>query len=80
MEEGVGSAVGGLKQPYIFACSLGWEFWRCTVPISDSTLVVLVEALVSPVFSSLSSTTRGSSKIRQQKSRVLVRNAIGGTP
>ena len=37
------------------------------VSISDSTLVALVEAPVSPVFSSSSSTTIGSSKIRQQK-------------
>ena len=62
----------------VFGCSFGWELWRCMVSISDSTLVALVEAPVLPVFSSSSSTTRGSSEIRQQKSRVLVRNALGG--
>ncbi len=60
----------------VFGCSFGWELWRCMVSISDSTLVALVEAPVSPVFLSSSSTTRGSSEIRQQKSRVLVRNAL----
>ena len=62
----------------VFGCSFGWELWRCMVSISDSTLVALVEAPASPVFSSSSSTTTGSSEIRQQKSRVLVRNALGG--
>ena len=62
----------------VFGCSFGWELWRCMILISDSTLVALVEAPVSPVFSSSSSTTRGSSEIRQQKSRVVVRNAPGG--
>ena len=75
---GVGLVVGGLMQLRVFGCSFGWELWRCMVSISDSTLVALVEAPVSPVFSSSSFTTRGSSEIRQQKSRVLVRNALGG--
>ena len=67
MGVGVGSVVGGLMQLRVFGCSFGWELWRCMVSISDSTLVALVEAPVSPVFSSSSSTTTGSSEIRQQK-------------
>ena len=67
MGVGVGLVVGGLMQLRVFGCSFGWELWRCMVSISDSTLVALVEAPASPVFSSSSSTTTGSSEIRQQK-------------
>ncbi len=80
MGEGVDLVVGGLKQPCVFDCFLGWEFWRRTVPISDSTLVALVESPVSPVFSSSSSTTTGSSGTRQKIYRVQVRDAMKGTP
>ena len=60
----VGSVVVvGLKQPCVLGCSLGWELWRCVVLILDLMLVALVEPPVSLVYSSLSSTTRGLSKV-----------------
>ncbi len=64
----VGAVVGsvvvvGLKQPCVFSYSLGWELLRCTVLILDSILVALVEPLVLLVFSSLSSTTKGSPEV-----------------
>ena len=58
----IGSVVLGLKQLCVFGCFFGWELWRCMVSISDTTLVALVEGSFSPVFSSSSSTTRGSSE------------------
>lgn len=61
MREGVGSIVGGLKQSCVFGCSLGWELWRYMISILDSTLVTLVEAPVSLVFSLFSFTTWGLS-------------------
>ena len=61
--EVVGSVVGGLKQPSIFGCSLGWELRRYTVLILDFVLIVLIEPLLSLVFSSLSSTIRELSKV-----------------
>ena len=77
--EVVDEAVLGLKQRFVFGCSLGRELWRCTVPILDSMLVAMVEPPASPVFFLSSSTTRGSSEICQKKSWVLVRNALGHT-
>jgi len=65
--EVIGPVTVRLKQPCVFGCSLGWELWRRTLPISDSTLVALVEAPVSLVFSSSSSTRRGSSEAYQRK-------------
>lgn len=49
-DEAVGSVVVGLEQPFVIGCSLGWEFWRCAVSISDSILVAIVETPVSPIF------------------------------
>jgi len=62
--EVVGSVVGsavvvGLKQLCVFSYSFRCELLRYTVLILGSILVTLVETLVSLVFSSLSSTTRG---------------------
>jgi len=57
--EVVGSVVGGLKQPCVIGYSLGWELWRCAVPLLDSMLAILVESPLSPVFPSPSSTKRG---------------------
>ncbi len=64
----VGAVVGsvvvvGLKQPCVFGYSLRWELLRCTVLILDSILIALVEPLVLLVFSSLSSTTKGSPEV-----------------
>lgn len=52
----VGSVVEVLKQPCVFTCSLGWELWRVTGPILESTLVALVKPPISLVCSSSSST------------------------
>ena len=60
----VGSVVLELKQSCIFGCFPGWELWGCMVLISDFTLVTLVEALISSVFSSLFFITRGLFEIR----------------
>ncbi len=57
----IGSVTVRLKQPCVLGCSLMWELWRCTLPISDSTLVALVEAPSS------SSTVRGLSEAYQKK-------------
>jgi hypothetical protein len=81
----IGSVVGsvvvvGLKQPCVFGYSLGSGLLRWRVLILDSILVALVEPPVLLVFSSLSSTTRGSPEVYRKKSRVLVENVLGGKP
>ena len=64
----VGSIVGPvileLKQLCVFGCFSGRELWGCMISILDSTLVVLVEASISLVFSSLFSIMRGLSERR----------------
>jgi len=62
-----GEVVGSVIVRLVFGCSIPGELWRCTLSISDSTLVALVEAPVSLVFSSVSSTRRGSSEAYQRK-------------
>jgi len=63
----MGSVVGLVvfKQPCVFGCSLRWELERCAVPVSDSTLVALVEVPVSLVVSPSSSITKVLSKVCQ---------------
>ena len=68
VERSTGEVTGGVvkrvfARPGAFGCSLGWELETCVGSVSDSTLVVLMEAPISLVVSPSSSKTRGLSEV-----------------
>jgi len=63
-------------QPCVFGCSIGSKLERCAIPVSDPTLVALVEALVSLIVSPSSSITRGLSEVCQRECRLFTGNAL----